>query len=37
MTKIFELNKNLFKVGDNYVCVEENPSVGDIGFIKILV
>ena len=35
MTKIFELNKNLFKVDDNYVCVEENPSVGDIGFIKI--
>ena len=35
MTKIFELNKNLFKVGDNYICVEENPRVGDIGFIKI--
>lgn len=29
MTKIFELNKNLFKVGDNYVCVEENPHVRD--------
>lgn len=29
MTKIFELNKNLFKVGDNHVCVEENPRVGD--------
>ena len=35
MTKIFELNKNLFKVGDNYICVEENPCIGDIGFIKI--
>lgn len=35
MTKIFELNKNLFKVGDNHVCVEENPCIGDIGFIKI--
>ena len=24
MTKIFELNKNLFKVGDNYICISDD-------------